>query len=152
MSGILASSAAHTMTAPDTSPNDVESGYVTNQQIALSTTPTGTTYVWALSIPSGSTPARSGLTAASGATSSFTPDVAGEYVVQCIVDGVTVYVIRCSVANAAAQDAIGALRFMPLADSTVQTPSTGRVLYYSSTQSKMVTKDSSGTVHPLTET
>lgn len=140
------------MLAADTSASDVESGYITSEQIALSTSPTGTTYVWALAVPSGSVLARSALTSDDTATSAFTPDVAGEYVVTCVVDSTTSYVIRCSVANAAAASAIGAIRFLPIADSTVQTPSTGRVLYYSSTQSKMATKDASGTVRTLNET
>jgi len=146
MAGILANSAAHTMVSGDTSPSDVESGYVTGQQVTLTTFPTGTTYVWGLAIPAGSASARSGLSSATAASPTFTPDVAGEYVVTCVVNGSTSYVIRCSVAAVAATNLVGAIRFMPMTDSSVPTPSTGVSLYYSSTQSALAIKDANGDV------
>lgn len=131
MAGILAISVA--VPSPGTAVNNAVAGYVTASAIVLTTTPTGSAYVWGLSIPSGSTIARSALTAASGATSGFTPDVAGEYTVTCTVDSTTVYTTRCSVTAATAVAATGATRYLPVTDTSIATPSTGCTLYMSST-------------------
>lgn len=150
MAGILANSATKSMVAGDTSASNVEDGYVTGQQVVLGTNPTGSLYSWGISFPSGSTPARSGLSSDTAAAPTFTPDVAGEYVITCTVGTSTFYVLRCSVANAAASTFIGAVRFLPLADGSVEAPSTGVTLYYSSTQSALAVKlpdDSVSTVN-----
>lgn len=148
MAGILAISAA--VPTPGTAANNAVAGYITAQQISLSTTPTGAAYVWSLSVPAGSTVARSGLTAASGATSSFTPDVAGEYVVICTVDSVTTYTIRCSVTAVTAVNATGATRYLPVPDASVTAPATGCVLYMSSTTNKLSVKFPNNSIQTLT--
>lgn len=139
------------MVSGDTSPANVQSGYVTGQMVTLATVPTATTsYLWGLSIPSGSSVASSGLSSTSAASPTFTPDVAGEYVVTCVVDGSTTYVLRCSVASAAAQQVVGGIRFMPMTDASVTAPATGVVLYYSSTQNALAIKKTDNTVHTVT--
>ena len=150
MAGILAVSAA--VPSPGTAANNAVAGYVTAQAVVLSTTPTGSAYVWGLSVPSGSTVARSGLTASSGATSGFTPDVAGEYVVTCTVDSTTTYTIRCSVTAVTAVNATGATRYLPVTDASVAAPGTGCVLYMSSstTPNKLSVKFSDNSIQRLT--
>src|SRR5512139_879904 len=114
MAGIIASSASKAMVSGDTAASDIETGYVTGERVTLTAYPTGTTYLWSLSVPAGSAVARSGLTATDEATAYFTPDVAGEYVVSVTVDGSTAYVLRASIAAAAPATATGAVRFLPL--------------------------------------
>lgn len=138
------------MTSGETSASNVISGYVSGEQIALSAVPSGSAFVWGLAIPSGSTAARSSLDSTDAASTTFVPDVPGEYVVTCTVDASTAYVIRCSVAASAAAAATGAIRFLPLADSIVPTPSTGATMFYSSTASAMSFKLSDGSVKRVT--
>lgn len=150
MAGILAVSIA--VPTPGTAANNSVSGYITGQSVALATTPTGSAYVWALSLPSGSTLARAGLIASTGATSGFTPDVAGEYVVVCTVDSTTVYTIRVSVTAVTAVNASGATRYLPVADASVPTPATGCTLYMSTdtTPDKLSVKFPDGSIQRLT--
>lgn len=153
MAGILASSISKTMVSGDTSPNDVESGYVTAEQITLATTPTGTSYSWGQSVPAGSVAALSSLDSTTDAAPRFTPDVAGEYVITCVVDGSTTYVIRLSVVAVAVQAALGGLRFLPRTDASVTAPSTGATLYFSTTQgNKVVLKFADNSVKVLNTT
>lgn len=150
MAGILAISAS--VPTPGTAPSNVVAGYVTGEQIALSTTPTGSAYTWSLSFPAGSTPLRAGLTAATGATSAFTPDVVGEYVVGCVVDDTTTYVVRLSVTAATVTTVSGATRYLPVTDSSVAAPATGCVLYLSSstTPNKLSVKFPDNSIQRLT--
>lgn len=152
MAGIKANSASVTMEDGDTATAKVQSGYVTGEQITLTTTGSPSTYLWALSIPAGSTAAKSNIDTTTGATPKFRPDVAGEYVVTVTVDGSTSYRINMQVTAATAVDLTGALHFSPRTDASVSTPNNGRTLYYSSDQSALATKDSSGTVRTIDET
>lgn len=150
MAGIVAASIA--VPSPGTAPNNSVAGYVTAQAVALSTTPTGAAYVWALAVPSGSSIARSGLTTASGATTGFTPDVAGEYVVTCTVDSVTLYTLLMAVTAVTAVNATGATRYLPVTDASVGAPATGCVLYMSSstTPNKLSVKFPDNSIQRLT--
>jgi hypothetical protein len=150
MAGILAISAS--VTSPGTSDNNAVAGYVTGEQVVLSTVPTGSSYKWGQSIPSGSTSARSGLNATSGSSVTFTPDVAGEYVVVCTVDGSTVYTIRLSVTAATIQSVSGGTRYLPVTDASVSAPGTGVVLYFSSstTPNKLSVKFPDNSIQRLT--
>jgi hypothetical protein len=141
MAGIIATSASKVMVSGDTSAEDVESGYITNEQIALSVTPSGSTYSWNQSVPTSSAPGRSRLTSDDAATSRFTPDVPGMYVVTCLVNGVTFYVLRLSVTSLAVSQFVEALRFSPIADANVPAPAAGRMVYFSSDQDALVAKD-----------
>ncbi len=129
MAGILANSATATMVSGDTAASNVRTGYVANEQITLSVTPTGTTYSWGQSIPAGSVPVKTALSSTSDASPRFTPDAAGEYVITCVVDGATTYVIRLSVVSLTATIAIGAMRLLPIADASVPAPATGKTLF-----------------------
>lgn len=140
------------MVSGDTSASDVESGYVTGEQITLSTTPSGTSWQWGQAIPAGSTVARSGLSSTTAASPTFTPSTAGEYVITCVVDGSTTYVIRCSVVAVAAVAVNGAVRFLPMTDAQAPTPTTGVTLYYSSTQSSLAIKTAAGAVRTVNTT
>lgn len=149
MAGIIATSASKTMSAGETAADDAESGYITAENIALSVTPSGTTYSWNLSIPTASAPARSRLSADDEATSRFTPDVPGTYVVTCLVDGVTFYVLRLSVTSLSVSQLVEAIRFSPMPDLSVPTPAAGRIMYYSIEQDTMVLKDANGDLFEL---
>lgn len=148
MAGIKANSASVTMVDADTSVDSSISGYLAGEQVTLSVTPTGTTYQWEIAKPSDAT-SRSDLTDDDSATVKFTPDVDGYFTVSVTVNGTTSYVLRISVADVAYTPDVSGLRFMPVADSSVTAPATGRVGYYSATQSLPVTKDSDGNVRPL---
>jgi hypothetical protein len=149
MAGILANSASVTMTAGDTAADNSRAGYVVNEQITLSVTPTGTTYVWGLSKPSGAT-SRSDLSDNSSASIEFVPDFAGTWTVTCIVDGATTYVLRLTATAVAITSVANAHRFSPTTNTSIPAPATGLTLFCSSDASnKLRVKNTSGTVLPL---
>ncbi len=143
--GAVAASKTHVASGADVS----ASGFIANERVALSATPAGSGYAWSVSAPSDSRPALSDLNDDTDTTPSFTPDVAGFYVVSVLVDGVTLYVLRLEVAEVGIVRPSYALNLPSYADSQVPTPSIGVTLYYSTTASKAVVKDTSGTVTPL---
>ena len=133
------------MVSGDTAVDDAESGYRTAEKITLSTFPTGSAYSWGQAIPAGSAVASSGLSSKTAATPTFTPDVAGEYVITCDVDG-TAYVLRLTVTSVIASPSVGSHRYMPAAEAGVIAPSTGETLFFSKEKSRLVVKDSAGVV------
>lgn len=133
----------------DTAVDKSVTGYITSEQVVLTTTPTGTTYSWAMSKPAGST-ARSDLSDSDDASVTFSPDVEGTYLVTVVVDGTTTYVIRIACVNISAVSTLGALRFLPIANSQVPTPAAGRTVYFSSDANALVEKRPDGTVHVFT--
>lgn len=139
------------MVSGDTSADLGIAWFVINEQITLSTTPTGTSYSWGQSIPSGASTARTALNDSDDASVTFTPDVAGVYVITCIVSGSTTYVIRIAVADVATVTMAQVARLQAVADSSVPTPSTGTLcLYCSSTQSNALSvKKSDGSIHTV---
>ena len=139
------------MVAGDTAIDKSVSGYITGEQIVLTTNPTGTTYVWAATKPAGAS-GRSSLSAADGASVVFTPDVEGVYLVTCTVDGSTAYVIRIACVQIGVVSFLGAIRFLPLANTQVPTPSSGVSVYFSSDAGALVQKRTDGTVHPFVVT
>jgi len=148
MAGILASSASKSMVAA--SSPETQSGYVANERISLSTTPTGDTYAWSLCVPSGSAVARSALSDEGIASPKFTPDVPGVYVITCTVDGSTTYTLTLSVTAVAIVQVAQVFRYSPVEDAAVPTPALGFVQYCSATQGNiMVVKDSSGDIYPI---
>lgn len=151
MAGILANSPSKTMASGDTSADKTASGYVAGERITLTVTPSGTNYEWSQARPSGSS-ARAQLSGATGASVTFAPDVGGTYVVTCIVDGSTTYVIRITCQSPTISEPVEAVRLSPRTDASVPAPAAGRTLYYSSDQGKLVTKDSAGTVRTINET
>lgn len=143
MSGITAVSSTTTHAASGV---DVSvAGYITGDQVVLTTSPTGTDYLWSLASPSGSNAARLRFAGSDTATASFTPDVPGIYAVAVVVDGTT-YMLRLSVTQLAQSTVLEALRLTPVADSQIAAPAVGHALYFSSTQNTLALKDASGTV------
>lgn len=144
MAGILANSASQTMVAGDTSADNVVSEYVRLEKVTLTTSPTGTNYLWTLTSPDGST-----LSDSDGESPSFVPTVAGTYVVNVDVDGTT-YAIRIGVLSAATSTpATDCVSFQPMADAQVAAPALGSKIYWSSTQGGLSQKLAAGTVQPL---
>lgn len=144
MPGILASSSTHTMVS--TSADQAEAGYLTGEQVTLSTTPTGSSYSWGIARPNGSSPGRSSLSEDDVASPVFTPDVAGYYVITCVVDG-TAYVLRLSVTSVAVASPTQALRLSPVTDAQVEAPATGIVLFCGSDHGNVLcTKDANDDV------
>lgn len=148
MAGILANSSSVTMVSGDTAADNTSSGYVTNEQISLSVTPTGSAYVWALSKPEGAT-SRSDLSDTDAATCTFTPDVGGDWVVSLVVDSVTTYVLRASVTTSAVAYSYDAMRFPPRLNSTVPTPATGVSVFMSDDSDLLSFKTTAGTVRAI---
>lgn len=151
MAGILANSVSVTMGAGDTAVDKRISGFVTNEQITFSTTPTGTAYVWGLTKPADAT-VRSDLSASTGASITMTPDANGYYMVTCTVDSTTVYTIRMAVADVTPAYVTGASNYTPRDDTTIPTPATGLTLFVDEADGELKTKDSSGTVATITRT
>jgi len=144
--GILANSASVTMTS--SSSDAVSTGYVTGEQITLSVNPTGTSYTWGASVPAGSAPGRSRLLGTSDPSPTFVPDVAGTYLITCLVDS-TSYVLRATVAALSVSDSTQVIRLSPVGDTTVPPPAAGVSLYFSSDANALVTKAPDGTVTPV---
>jgi len=148
MAGIKASSASKVMADGDVAVTDVEIGYITGEQIALATLPSGSSYAWVVAKPSSST-VRASLSLATSATPTFTPDVAGEYVFVCVVDGVTSYVLRTSVTAVAQTTALESIRYQPLTDVRVPTPPSGGAVYYSSDLNALAIKTPDDSVNQI---
>ena len=129
--------------------DDVRSGYILNEQVTLSLTVSGTSWLWGQSVPNEAGASRAALDAPTSATPRFTPPAAGVYVLTCLVDGTTTYVLRVSVTATAVTQAMQALRFSPVADTQVPAPAVGGALYFSSTQNAFVVKDPSGDLFTL---
>jgi hypothetical protein len=146
--GILANSASKTQSS--SSSDDVTSGYVVNEKVVLTTNPTGTNYSWAISLPSGSSPVRAGLSGDTGSSVTFKPDVGGIYTIVCTVDGTTTYTLRVTVVDVVLMTPLEALRLAPVADASIPAPpATVLALYNSIEQSGLVVKDSAGDIFPV---
>jgi hypothetical protein len=124
-------------------------GFLVNEQITLSATPSGSGYQWSIAIPADSSPARSALDDDTDAAPKFTPDVAGFYTLSVLVDGATTYVLRIAAAAPAIIRQGEGMNLMPLSNAQVPTPQAGVTLYYSTDSSKAVVKDTTGTVTAL---
>lgn len=148
MAGIMANSASATMVSGDTSADNAVAGYVVREAIALSVTPSGTTYQWSLSKPAGAT-SRSDLTDDDAATCSFVPDTAGEWLLSLLVDGATTYVLRVSVTAVAVSFTYEAMRFSPKLASAVPTPSTGSAISHDATSGLLSRKSTAGVTRSL---
>jgi hypothetical protein len=107
MAGISAVSSSKTFAAGGV--DVAASGFLTGDQVALTTSPTGTNYQWALSRPSGSNALRGALSGDDEAKAAFTPDAPGVYAVSVTVDG-TVYILRIGVTMLAQSTALESLR------------------------------------------
>jgi hypothetical protein len=149
MAGITAASASktHTTTTVDAS----AAGFIVGESVVLGATPAGSSYIWAISLPSGSNAIRATLTSDDGAASSFTPDVPGIYTVYANVDG-TEYVLRIAAIRLAQSNSLEAIRLTPVADAQIPAPAVGGTVYWSSTQDGLALKDAAGDVFTVNVT
>lgn len=150
MAGIMGNSVSVAMGSGDTAVDNTQTGYLRAEQITLTASPAGTDYIWSIALPSASASARSGLTASTGTSTAFTPDISGDFVVTCDVDGTT-YRLTCSVVNVSVAEELQVLRLAPVTDASVPTPPTGHLhIYCSSTQSNaLAQKADDGTVSTI---
>lgn len=149
MAGILANSATKTMTDGDTAVDKAVSGYLRNEQITLTATGSPSSHSWGIAKPSGST-ARSNLNDDDVAQVVFTPDEPGYYVITCLVDGTTEYVIRIAVIDVVTLTSREGLRLTPIAEASVPAPALGAVLFWSEDSDALKQKLSDGTVETIT--
>jgi hypothetical protein len=129
--------------------DDTTSGFVVNEQVTLATSPTGSGYAWTLAIPSASSPAQSALDDDTAASPKFTPDVPGLYLLQCVVDSATTYILRIAVVAAAVARQFEGINCAPIADAQIPTPLVGVTIYFSSDLPGMAKKDTAGNVTAL---
>ena len=148
MSGILCNSASKTMLAGATSADNAVSGRVTGEQCTLTVSPSGTDYEWSIAIPSSSSAARSALSATTGASVTFTPDVAGVYTITADVDG-DIYVLRITVTSTAISQLVECIRQTPKANATVPAPALGLTQFVSDELDQLAVKDPSDRIWPL---
>lgn len=138
------------MATGEASANGSVAGFIRSEQITLSTTPTGTNYAWGQAIPVGSTTARSSLSATTGASITFTPDVAGYYVISCTVDSTTTYTLVISVTDTVTSTTTEALRVQAKADAGVPSPNAlALAVYVSLATQGLVEKGPSAQIIPL---
>lgn len=152
MAGILANAASSpTMASGDTAADKAWAGFVTGEEVALSTVPTGTSHVWALARPAGSA-ARVDINDPETAAPRFSPDVAGLYTITCVVDGTTTYVLRITVTRVALVSVADAHRLSPILDAQVPAPALGGTIFYSATQDALAMKLPDDSVHTIDTT
>lgn len=143
MAGITANTTSVTMASSEGA-DVTKTGFSTGEVCTLAAEPAGSSHLWTLISPAGST---ASLSDDSAAGPQFKLDRAGVYSVVCIVDGSTVYKIRMEATQVSTAFVANSLRFAAVDPSTVATPSSGRVLFIDSTNSNALSlKDSSGTV------
>jgi hypothetical protein len=144
MAGIIANTSSVTIGSGVTSADNSQSGYITDEQVSLSVTPSASTGVaWSLSKPTSST-ARAALVDATASSTNFTPDVAGEYVVSAVVDSTTTYTLRMSVTQVATSSTLEALRFAEKIASAVSAPNTGIAVFADLTSGHLLEKHPGG--------
>lgn len=136
------------MVSGDTAVDNSVAGYIAGEQIVLTVTPTGATYSWGISKPSGST-VSSDISNETDQAPRFTPGIAGYYVITLTVDSTTTYVLRINVTQVAQTTSYEAIRYAPKTDSAVPTPALGMATFYSDDQETLAAKLPSAVVVPL---
>jgi hypothetical protein len=149
MAGITASSASKVLLAGSTSADKSLGGFAVGEMVTLATSPTGTEYQWGQAFPAGSSQARAAISATTGASVTFVPDVAGVHTITCLVDDVTSYTLRLTVTSTAISQLAEAIRQTPKADATVPAPAVGLMVFFSDTFSQWAVKDPSDRIWPL---
>lgn len=137
MAGILANSASVSMLVG--SPDANQDGYLSGEQITLTVTPGASSVQWSAAKPTSSLDS-SELSADTGHSVTFTPDVGGYYVFVALVDGTTTYVLRIAVTEVAAVVPYEALRMIPTDSDTVPTPVMGGAVHESIDGTGLVVK------------
>jgi len=149
MAGITASSASKVLLAGSTSADKALGGFAVGEMVTLATSPTGTEYLWGQSFPAGSNQVRAAISATTGASVTFVPDVAGVHTITCLVDDVTSYTLHLTVTSTAISQLAEAIRQTPKADATVPAPAVGLMVYFSDELSQWAVKDPSGRIWPV---
>lgn len=150
MAGIIGNSVSVTMTSGDTAADKNQAGYVAGEQVTLSVVhgSTPAAYQWGVALPSGATSTRVAISDATAASPTFTPqtNVDGYYVITCVVDNTTSYVLRLAVVRSTYTTLSGALRMLPKTAASVPAPPTGYTYFVDSDTGLRSRKDSSGNV------
>lgn len=149
MSGITASAASKVLLAGSTSTDKSLGGFVTGEMVTLGVTPSGTSYTWGQSFPAGSSQARAALSATTGATVSFVPDVSGVHVITVLVDGTDSYTLRLAVTSTAISQLTECIRQTPKANASVPVPAIGLTSFFSDELSQLAVKDPSDRIWPV---
>lgn len=148
MSGITAQSATKTLAAGDTVVDNSVSGYVSKEQISLGLTGTPTTALWSISKPNTSGSSCQ-IDDDTSLRPKFSPNAEGIYVISCLVDGITTYVLRIYVVSVAVTTSISAIHFLPCSNAQIPTPRSGVTQFFSSDSGVMSQKLTDGTVIPI---
>ncbi len=146
MAGIKANSASVTMADSDTTVDQNRTGFAANELVTLTVTGSPTSVDWLLAKPTTSAYATLAL---SGLAASVTPDIHGLYVITALVDGVTEYIIRLSVAVSGAVTVREAIHLPPVASSNLSAPAVGRLLFCDASNSHLSVLLPGGTVVDL---
>lgn len=150
MAGITGNSTSVTMGSGDTSADKNQAGYVAGEMVTLGVVhgSTPTSYQWGIALPSGASTGRVVLSGETSAAPTFTPQsgVEGYYVVTCLVDNATTYVLRLAVVKNTYTILAGALRSLPKTAASVPTPQTGFTEFLDSATGLKSRKDTSGNV------
>lgn len=146
MAGILANSVDVTMVSGDETPDNQVGGFVDDNLITLTVVPSGTSYAWTLSRPSGAT-IRSALSATTAAETTFIPDAEGTYLITLVVDGTTTYNLRATVVAVLTGNSNETVRFFGIPSASVPTPLTDAVhLFHQEQTDTLSIKRDDGTV------
>jgi hypothetical protein len=139
------------MSAGETAANKAVEGFVVGERVTLTTSPAATTSTaWTHGAPGPSARAKSVLSSTSGASTSFTPDVAGSYVVTATVDGTTSYSLVLSVTDIVISTLAEALRIQAKTASSVPAPTAKAVAAFVSRDiAALSQKTEGGQVTPI---
>lgn len=144
----MANSASAQMVSGDTDIDKAVEGYLARERITLTVTGSPDAVLWGLSKPN-SSGSVSGIDAPTDPTCTFSPDVEGYYVVTCLVDGETLYILRIAVVQVTSISTVGAFRLAPVAEVSVPAPASGATVFYSLDRHAVVAKASDGSITTL---
>ena len=149
MSGITAISPNGLVDAGSSSPVNTASGFLTKEQISFGLTGSPMSAIWSLSKPSTSGSACS-IIGASSLNPVLTPDTEGVYVVSCLVDGSTTYVLTLSIVASSSVSTISALHLLPADPVQIPTPRSGATVFFNLLTSEIAAKYPDGNIVNLT--
>jgi hypothetical protein len=152
MAGLIANSVSVVMVSGDTLPEQTWDGFLVDEMVTLAVTPAGTSYSWGMSLPNGASSVRASLSSTTAAAPTFTPDTAGEWVLTCLVNGITTYVMRLGVTSVATMTFAQVARLQAVADSAVSNPSGTTLALYNSATHGIVVKTSAGVIYTINKT
>lgn len=142
MAGITIVTISASVLSAATAVDKTATGFIVGERATLGVT-SGSTFAWSLARPADSS-SNADLSSETAAAPTFYLEVAGYYIVRCLVDGSTEYLLRISVTEPATATVRNAVNYQPVLDAAVPTPTAGVTVYYSSDQSALVYKDAAG--------